>query len=268
MDYRICGCAGYISSVFLLPKGTNNNRGIAAGSEDLHGATGEKARFFLVGFRPGMVMELGATWRPALQIDPILPVAIQLDLIYPNGQTKTAEGVSDAFGSFAGSEAYPLDVPGIYRYRVKGTWEGNVGKMPGLPDSGGLFFVLPKDRPKGAEGLTLDMASQVTFPVTGKWTISGRSTASKVTYALIMPGAVLAQGELPVAGGKFQLVIDPKVLNGLAPIYDITSVTTGAPQIGRVLHLTFAADEKAPDGTSFWDFKRLVIRGTTALWAK
>jgi hypothetical protein len=193
---------------------------------------------------------------------------LELVLIYPDGRTKTVEGVSDAFGSFAGSEAYPLDVPGIYRYQVKGTWQGNVGKMPGLPDSGGLFFVLPKDRPKGAEGLTLDMPSQVTFPVTGKWTISGRSTASKVTYALIMPGAVLAQGELPVVGDKFQLVIDPTVLNDLAPIYDITSVTTGAPQIGRVLHLTFAANEKAPDGTSFWDFKRLVIRGTTAVWAK
>ena len=32
--------AGYLSSAFLLPKGTNNNRVIAAGSEDLIGPTG------------------------------------------------------------------------------------------------------------------------------------------------------------------------------------------------------------------------------------
>jgi len=260
--------AGYISSAFLLPKKTQNNRVVAAGSEDLNGATGEKARFFLVGFRPGMALELGGSWRPALQIDPILPVAIHLVLTYPDGRIKTVDGVSDAFGSFAGPEAYPLDVPGVYRYQVSGTWQGHVGRMPGLPDSGGIFFVYPKDRPTGAAGLTLDMPSQVSFPANGKLTVNGRSTAAKVTYALIMPGAVLAQGELQVTGGRFQLVLDPAALNAIAPIYDIKNITTGLPQIGRVLHLTLAAEEKAPDGTRFWDFKRLVVRGTTAVWAK
>jgi hypothetical protein len=140
--------------------------------------------------------------------------------------------------------------------------------MPGLPDSGGMFFVYPKDRPIGAVGLTLDMPSQISFPANGNLTVNGKSTAAKVTYALIMPGAVLAQGEFPVTGGKFQLVLDPVVLNALAPIYDIKSITTGSPQIGRVLHLTLAAEEKAPDGTRFWDFKRIVVRGTTAVWTK
>jgi hypothetical protein len=260
--------AGYISSAFLLPKRTQNNRVVAAGSEDLNGATGEKARFFLVGFRPGMALELGGSWRPALQIDPILPVTIHLVLTYPDGRTKTVDGVSDAFGSFAGPEAYPLDVPGIYRYQVTGAWQGHMGKMPGLPDSGGMFVVYPKDRPVGAVGMTLDMPSQVSFPANGKLTVNGKSTADKVTYTLIMPGAVLAQGELPVTGGKFQLVLDPALLNALAPIYDIKSITTGLPQIGRVLHLTLAAEEKTQEGMPFWDFKRVVVRGTTAVWAK
>ena len=68
--------AGYLSSGFLLPGGTNNNRIIAAGAEDVMGPTGYQARFFLVGLRPGMVYETGAAWAPALQIDPVLPVNI------------------------------------------------------------------------------------------------------------------------------------------------------------------------------------------------
>ncbi len=258
--------AGYVSSAFLLPKGTRNNRIVAAGSEDLNGSTGEKARFFLVGFRPGMAVELGSTWRPGFQIDPILPVSMNVVLTYPDGRQVTCSGVGDAYGSFSGPTAYPLDVPGIYRYQATGTWNGFTGKMPGLPDSGGMFFVFPKDRPGST--LTLDLPSTTTFPASGTLTVTGESTSDKVTYALIMPGAVLGQGELPVTGGKFQLVLDPVALNKVAPIYDIHNITTGAPQVGRVLHLTFFALEKAADGSRYWDFKRLVVRGTTAVWAK
>lgn len=258
--------AGYLASAFLLPKGTRNNRVIAPGSEDLVGATGGRARFFLVGFRPGMALELGASWRPAFQIDPILPVGLQVVLTYPDGRQKTCEGTGDAFGSFAGPEAYALDVPGVYRYQVSGLWNGFRGGMPGLPESGGTFFVYPPVRP--ASTLSLDLASTSTFPASGRLTVTGRSTSDTVAYALIMPGAVLAQGELPVAAGKFQLVVDPSALHQLAPIYDIQNVVTGAPQIGRVLHLTFFAQERAADGSRYWDFKRLVVRGTTAVWAK
>ena len=51
--------AGYIASAFMLPKGTNNNRVVAPGSEDLNGPLGEKARFYLVGLRPGTAFPVG-----------------------------------------------------------------------------------------------------------------------------------------------------------------------------------------------------------------
>ena len=67
--------AGYIASAFLLPKGTNNNRVVAPGSEDLH--------------RPDWATRRASSWSacgrarrtrsaarsgPAVQIDPLLPV--------------------------------------------------------------------------------------------------------------------------------------------------------------------------------------------------
>jgi hypothetical protein len=56
-------------------------------------------------------------------------------------------------------------------------------------------------------------------------------------------------------------------LHAKAPIYDIQRVVTGNPQIGRVLRLTFAVAELAPDGSRVRDFRR-VIRGTQVHVAK
>ena len=54
-------------------------------------------------------------------------------------------------------------MPGVYRYQIAATWNGFEGRMPGLPDSGGEFFVYSRTRPAGAAGLRIDGASQRTF---------------------------------------------------------------------------------------------------------
>ena len=53
-------------------------------------------------------------------------------------------------------------------------------------------------------------------------------------------------------------------MHAKVPLYDIASITTGKPQIGRVIHLTFFSQESAPGGT-FFDVSRVVLRGTTLL---
>jgi len=259
--------AGYLASAAILPRGTNDNRIVAPGSEDLIGPTGTRARFFLTGYRPGMALPAGASWRPAIQVDPQVPAAIHLVLTFPDGHTETVDGTADAGGSFAGPTAYTLSEPGIYRYQLTATWNGHAGRMPGLPDSGGEFYVYTEPRPAGATGLELDMANQWSFPATGPLVVHGRSTAARVRYALIMPGAVLAQGDVPVAGGAFTLSIDPAALHRTVPIYDTHSVTDGRPMLGRVLHLSLFSEEAAPGGGRFWDFRRVVVRGTTGIAA-
>ncbi len=259
--------AGYISSAFLLARGSNNNRVIAPGAEDLNGPLGEKARFYLVGLRPGTAYALGATFRPAIQIDPLLPVSIRFTLTYPDGRRQVAEGVGDRFGSFAGAASWPLDVGGVYTYQIRATWNGYEGRMPGLPDSGGEFFVYSPAKPAGASGLQIDGASQRTFSATTGVVISGTTSAAVVHYTLITPGAVIEQGDLPVKAGKFQYAFDPAAVHAKVPLYDVTSITTGKPQIGRVIHLTFFSEEKAA-GTSFFDVSRVILRGTTALAAR
>lgn len=257
--------AGYIASAFLLPRGTNNNRVVAPGSEDLTGATGEKARFFLVGLRPGMTYEQGALFAPAVQVDPILPAGVRFVLTFPDGRTRTAEGTADKFGYFAGAEKWPLDTPGVYRYTLEASWGSHRGVMPGLPATGGVFYVLAKERPSGAPGLVLDLAGQSTFQPSAGVVISGTSTAKEVHFSLITPGAVIAIGSLPVENGRFRYSLDPAAIHASVPIYDIVNAATGKPEIGRLLHLTFFSEERPPGGTVFHDMARVIIRGNTVI---
>lgn len=134
--------------------------------------------------------------------------------------------------------------------------------MPGLPATGGVFFVLAKERPSGARGLVLDLAGQSTFPLSAGVVIAGTSTAKEVHFALITPGAVIAIGRLPVENGRFRFSLDPAAINASVPIYDIVNAATGKPEIGRLLHLTFFSEESTPGGALFQDMTRVIIRNT------
>ena len=260
--------AGYLSSAFLLPKETKNNRVIAAGSEDVIGPTGRKGRLFLVGLRPGMTYETGASFTPAAQIDPILPATLSFALDYPDGRHVVATGSGDAFGGFAGKDKWLLDVAGVYRYYLEADWQGYKGVMPGLPGNRGEFYVVEKERPANAPRLTLDLPEESSFPPTSALTITGRSTAQTVHYAAVIPGAVVDQGSLAVNGGKFEYRFDPVAISQATPTYDITNVKTGRPEIFDVVHLTFFSKEQAPGGGSYHSYTRVIIRGTRVLYIR
>jgi hypothetical protein len=271
--------AGYISSGAILPKGTNNNRIVAPGSADIIGPKGEMARFFLTpGFRPGMTYMLGTTWRPALQIDPLLPVNVSLTLTYPDGTTKMDSGTASAAdGSWVG-QAQILDQPGVYRCQVSATWNGYTGTIPGLPGEGGEFYVMgPK--PAGAQGLIVDASKESIFSLSTQLRIEGHSTGTAVHYALLMPGAVIAQGIAAVNNGKFETVLNPEGISETTPIYDLFNYVSGLlwgnqpasdqwMTTRKILHLSLFSKENAIDGKEFWDFHRVIIRGTTVLSVK
>ena len=142
--------AGYLASAFILPGGTRNNRVVAPGSEDLTGADGREARFFLVPVRPGTVYEQGATFVPAFQIDPVVPARIAFNLTSLSGRRFTTEGAADGFGNFAGREKWVLDEAGVYEYTVRADWNGFEGLVPGLGEGRGSS----SSRRKGIKGRT------------------------------------------------------------------------------------------------------------------
>lgn len=258
------GYGGYIASGFMLPRGTNNNRVIAAGSEDLTASTGQKGRVFLVGPRPGMTYPVGTSFATALQIDPILPVNVTLKMTYPDGRVQQTSGVSNpTLGSFSGPNTWVLDIPGLYMYTIQATWNGYNAVMPGLPATGGEIYVLEAQPPTGATGMQITTADNTTFsPLTGTH-ITGTSTGSSVHFTAVMPGAVLDSGDLPVTNGTFDYFFNPTFLNSKSQTYDIANRVTGAPEIGDVVHLSFFSTETTATGQTYHSFKRVVVRGTT-----
>jgi len=258
--------AGYLASGFILPKGSNNNRVVAPGSEEILCADGRKAKVMLVSLRPGMVYDVGATFAPAFQIDPILPAHISCTLRAPDGTENAWEGVGDGFGSYSGADRVPLDQPGLWIYTVQADWNGNPAIVPGLPDDGGYIYVLDKIRPEGAAGLRLALKNQQSFKLEEGLNIEGFSNADSVYYAMVTPGCVIDQGSVPVDGGHFQYRVDPAAIHAKVPVYDIENRRSGKKETNRVIHLTFLAQQKAADGTPYWAFSRVIIRGTTAIY--
>ena len=256
--------AGYMANAFILPKGSKNNRVIAPGAEEILGSTGEKARIFLaMNARPGMVYDQGTTFTPAFQIDPMVPVEMTFTLFYPDGRQVVAQGTGDATGSWAGKDRWALDVPGVYRYTVNGVWNGYQALVPGMSPDGGVIYVIDANRPANAPTLTFDLPPLSKFDPTKGTKFIGASTAATVHYAAVIPGAVLAQGTLPVTNGKFEVGFDPAALHKLAATYDTTNQVNGKPELADVVHYTFFSQERAPDGKAYYSFVRLIIRGNT-----
>jgi hypothetical protein len=253
--------AGYIASGFLLAKGTRDNRVIAPGSEELVSSTGQRARVFLVGPRPGMTYPAGVTFGAALQIDPIVPVNITFKLTYPDGHTVSTSGVSDIYGSFSAKDRWVLDAPGVYKYKLEAEWNSYPAIMPGLPPEGGELYVLDPNPPANASGMRLLVADGATVDATGGIHIIGLSSADKVHFAAVMPGAVLDQGDLTVTRGQFDYYFNPAELHRRAQTYDVTNRVSGKPELGDVVHLTLFSQEKTADGQVYHSFRRLIVRG-------
>jgi hypothetical protein len=259
--------AGYQANAFLLPKGTNNNRIVGPGSEDLQSPDGVPARFFMVPVRPGTIYPVGYTFGAVLQIDPVVNCSVRFSLTSPNGTTFTTYGMGDQYGYFAATDKWILDKAGVWAYTVNATWNGYQGKAPGLPAEGGWIYVIENGPPPNI-GMTLKIPTIQTFSATTGLNITGTSTSTRIYYAAIIPGAILEEGTIPVINNTFIYTFDPQHMANKIKTYDIVNLVNGKAEIGRVVHLTFFSEEQGPDDNTFHSFARVVLRGTTAVYIK
>jgi len=78
---------------------------------------------------------------------------------------------------------------------------------------------------------------------------------------VLLPGAVLDQGDLPVNNGQFDYYFNPGNLHSRAQTYDVADRTTGKPALGDVVQLSLFSQEKTPDGQTYHSFARVIVRG-------
>lgn len=256
--------AGYLASAFMLEKGTHNNRITGPGEEDLIGPHRQRARFYLVGPRPGLVFTTGSAFAAAAQIDPVLPADVTVTLTYPDGRKFSTSGRGDDYGSFAARDRFIFDQPGVYRYTMDAEWQGFKAGVPGLPAEGGDLYVIESNKPAGAAELQLDIPEDSTMDPVAGIRITGSSTASRVYVAAVIPGAVIDHQWLEVSGGKFAYTLNPKSIESRTQTYDTAHRVTGAPTIGDVIHLTFFSREEGPLG-AWHSYRRVIVRGTKLL---
>ncbi len=256
----------YISNAFIISKGSEA-RVIKAGEELLVGAKGAKFRYYIISHRPGLLYEQDYLFWPYLQMDPIVPAHINYTLTYPDGRKRTVQGSADSkLGYFMSPERFPLDQPGVYRINFESNWNGYKGSMPGMPKDGAYIFVYEKERPANFSYIKLNLRKQQKFDIEEGLIIEGVSSAKKVYYASITPGALVEQGEIPVENGRFKYHFSPEAANNNVPIYDIKNVVTGRKETGRIIHLTFFAQEEDGNGGIWHSYARVIIRGTMAFY--
>jgi hypothetical protein len=220
-----------------------------------------------VPIRPGSIYLVGSTFTPVLQIDPMVPCNVTFTLTAPDNTTSIATGVGDQYGYFSSTAKWPLNQAGVWVYNINATWNGYQGKVPGLPLTGGWIYVIENGTAPGS-GLTLNMTYKQTFSVPAGLNITGQTSASKVYYAAIIPGAVLEQGILPVTNGTFGYTFNPSTMASKIQTYDIINMVNGKAEIGKIVHLTFFSEEQGPGNTTYHSFVRVVLRGTTAVYVK
>src|SRR6266849_10291353 len=92
---------------------------------------------------------------------------------------------------------------GVYKYKLEAEWNGYPAIMPGLPPEGGELYVLDAQPPANSTGMRLLVVDGAAVDASGGVHIIGLSTADKVHFAAVMPGAVLDQGDLTVTRGQF-----------------------------------------------------------------
>ncbi len=256
--------AGYLASAFILEGKTHDNRITGPGEEDLIGPHRQRARFYLVGPRPGLVFTTGSAFAAAAQIDPVLPANITVTMTYPGGKKVSTTGLGDKFGSYVARDKFIMDQPGVYRYTMDGEWQGFKGDVPGLPAEGGDIYVIEANKPAGAAELQLDIPEESAMDPVAGIRITGKSTASRVYAAAVIPGAVIDQQWLEVSGGKFAYALNPKAIESWTQTYDTAHRVTGVPTIGDVIHLTFFSKEEGPLG-AWHSYRRVIVRGTKVL---
>jgi hypothetical protein len=139
--------------------------------------------------------------------------------------------------------------------------------MPGLSPSGGDLYVIEKDKPTDAPSMKLNTPEQSSFSPTGTFTISGTSSGQIINYAAVIPGAVIAQGTVPVQKGKFSYTFDPAIVARTFPTYDIVNLNNGNPEIKDVVQLTFFSAETGVNGKMYHSFARVLFRGATIYFA-
>ena len=238
------------------------------------------AMFFVpTGFRPGQVFTVGETLALAGQVAPTLPAQVEADVITPAGITLPIIGRANAIGYFHDpAQNLPLDEPGIWRIRVRVSYDGltsagrvqppyPAGGVPGAAADEFFIYVLPED----AAALVLESPLQAEtlitpafpFNVTAAIPADWQDVQAAVTVNL--PGVIVANAVQPAPGDVFTYTYDPRRLSQTYPNIDLTVGATQNPLSADMVTVTLVLTGTDADGDPVMAARTLTLFGDRLL---
>ena len=154
-----------------------------------------------------------------------------------------------------------VDQAGVYRVKITVEHGGKTGDLVGSGDGEFYHFAIPPDTPQLLD-VGLPAASRVKFGETVKIPLSwpARLKNAKITYSLMMPGALLDEGARVVSGGSYTYEMNPSRLAYQYPFIDTHDHATGEKIHADTIIATILFE--AEDGDQkVYDAVRVILRG-------
>ena len=209
--------------------------------------------FLPLGARPGAILETGDLFRMAGPVMPTLPSLVEYTVTAPDGSERVLGGRANAVGYFYDSEDdFVVDQPGLWTVTLQVTHDGQTSAGPVeppfpsggplTPDVASFTFVVAYAATRPLR-ITTDLAE-----LTPDQWWSGRRNASyeadlpstwdgeTARLVVTMPGIVLLDEDIPIAGRRVRWELDAEALNRLASNFDYES------GLGDTVTVTFYAE--------------------------
>lgn len=249
----------YGSSLINVPRDIKPNSISAPGERPVSLINGRE-QYFLLGMDTSQLMAVGERMMLAGTVVPPVEANVQFTVTLPDGTTEILRGRSNRLGQLSPPRPVAVDIPGVYRIKVRVTRDGKSGDVAGTGDGQFFNFALPKEptrllRAKIPPVSPISASRPIHIPLS--WPRHLKNV--KITHSINMPGFVLDEGTraIKIPGFVFPIRLDQMAIQ--YPFLETVHYGTGqevlADTIVVVLYL-----EATAGGEKVFDAVRLVIR--------
>jgi len=250
----------YVATIVANAPGTHKNAVKAPGTRPITRANGRDFTFFL-GMDTSDVFMVGEKMMLGGGVMPSVPATVSRQVTKPDGTVEMLVGKANKLGGAGPPRPLMVDQPGVYRVKVKVEHDGKTGDVVGSGDGEFFHFAIPPDTPQLMD-VGLPAASGVQFGEKVKIPLSwpARLKDARVTYSVMMPGAVLDEGSVDVRGAKHVFEMDPSKLAIQYPFIDTHDHASGEKLYADTIIATLLLEAK--DGEQkVYDAVRVIQRG-------
>jgi hypothetical protein len=205
--------------------------------------------FIPTGVFPGQRFTVGERITVAGQVAPPLPAQVTAELTDPEGQTRTITLQADAFGyAFDPDTEVIADKPGVWTLRLRAENAYGAAGVPGTDGAAFSLYVLPADAPLLTWSQPVrDSAIPAAISYNFNLTAPDDWTNARGYLTMTTPGAVLADGEIQLAGRSFSAQYNPSDIRRDFPNFEVEGRVPGA-HVSDVVTITVAFTGVDADG--------------------